>query len=93
MILFRYYVAFDTMKNFASIEGQEELSTLLNLLCKSKEFEDIPLRRGEKTLLNTLNKDKHKATIRFPWEGKVSDRAGCLKPATQKANESIFWCR
>ncbi len=60
------------MKNFASIGGEEELPTMLGLLCKSKEFEDIPLRRGEKTTLNSLNKDKHKTTIRFPFEGKVS---------------------
>ncbi len=62
------------MKNFSSVSGDEELPTLVSLLCKSKEFEDIPLRRGERTSLNSLNKDKHKATIRFPLEGKVSPK-------------------
>lgn len=38
---------------------------------RSKEFQEIPLRRGERTTLNALNKDKHKATIRFQLEGKV----------------------
>ena len=60
------------MKNFSTVGGEEDLSTLISLLSKSKEFEDIPLRRGERNTLNALNKDKNKATIRFPLEGKVS---------------------
>ncbi len=36
----------------------------VDVLSKSKEFEDITLRVNEKKILNTLNKDKHRATIR-----------------------------
>ena len=36
----------------------------LTVLCKSQEFSDIQLRTNEKRALNTLNKDKNRATIR-----------------------------
>ena len=36
----------------------------LMVLCKSQEFSDIQLRTNEKRALNTLNKDKNRATIR-----------------------------
>ena len=34
------------------------------MFCKSDEFKDIQLRVNEKRVLNTLNKDKNRATIR-----------------------------
>ena len=37
----------------------------LMILCKSQEFRDIQLRTNEKRALNTLNKDKNRATIRY----------------------------
>ena len=37
----------------------------LMILCKSQEFSDIQLRTNEKRALNTLNKDKNRATIRY----------------------------
>jgi hypothetical protein len=52
------------MKHFSTTTGDEELSTLLNIVCKSKELCDIQLRRTEKVVLNELNKHKHKAVIR-----------------------------
>ena len=72
-LMARHYMAFDTMKIFATTRGDEDLSELLKVLCGSKELSDISLRRNEKTVLNVLNKDKAKETIRFPFEGKVMD--------------------
>ena len=72
-LMSRYYLAFDTMKLFAGVKGQEDMPALLNALCEAKELGDIVLRRSEKVTLGTLNKDKHKPTIRFPFEGKVKD--------------------
>ena len=72
-LMARHYIAFETMKNFATTSGNEDLSELLKVVCSSKELSDIQLRRNEKTTLNLLNKDKKKETIRFPFEEKVND--------------------
>ena len=37
----------------------------LLLVSKAKELGDIVLRQNERTILNTLNKDKHRTTIRL----------------------------
>lgn len=70
-LMARYCVAFDTMKQFSKVSGTETLSDLIDLVSKSREFSDIQLRMSEKRLLNTLNRDKNRTTIRFPMEGKI----------------------
>ncbi|KAG5286894.1 hypothetical protein AALO_G00020010 [Alosa alosa] len=80
-LMARYCVAFDTIKYFTSISGMESLSDLVTMVSKSKEFSDIQLRVNEKRILNTLNKDKNRITIRFPMEGKIKNnemKVNCL---------------
>uniref|UniRef100_A0A3Q3LJI7 DNA 3'-5' helicase n=1 Tax=Labrus bergylta TaxID=56723 RepID=A0A3Q3LJI7_9LABR len=69
-LMARYFVAFDTMKQFSQVSGTESLSDLIELVSNSKEFSDIQLRVNEKRPLNTLNRDKNRITI-FPMEGKI----------------------
>ncbi|XP_075040145.1 putative ATP-dependent DNA helicase HFM1 [Mixophyes fleayi] len=69
-----YYIAFDTAKLFYSIHGTETLTELVTIISTCKEFADVQLRASEKKLLNTLNKDKNRVTIRFPMEGKIKSR-------------------
>lgn len=37
----------------------------VNVVCQCKEFIDLKLRNNEKKVLNTLNKDKNRVTIRY----------------------------
>ena len=60
----RYCVAFESMKRLLALRGSEELGELVGVLAQCKEFEDVRLRVSEKRVLNSLNKDKHRATIR-----------------------------
>ncbi|KAM8930577.1 putative ATP-dependent DNA helicase HFM1 [Pelodytes ibericus] len=69
-----YYIAFDTAKLFHSVCGGESLSEMVAMISACNEFSDVQLRTNEKKLLNTLNKDKNRATIRFPMEGKIKSR-------------------
>ncbi|XP_073448129.1 probable ATP-dependent DNA helicase HFM1 [Aquarana catesbeiana] len=69
-----YYIAFDTAKLFYNIHGKETLSELVTILSTCKEFSNVQLRASEKKLLNTMNKDKNRITIRFPTEGKIKSR-------------------
>ncbi|XP_070701535.1 probable ATP-dependent DNA helicase HFM1 [Pempheris klunzingeri] len=80
-LMARYCVAFDTMKQFSKVTGTENLSDLIELVSKSREFCDIQLRVNEKRPLNTLNRDKNRITIRFPIEGKIKTsemKVNCL---------------
>ncbi|XP_037643041.1 probable ATP-dependent DNA helicase HFM1 isoform X3 [Sebastes umbrosus] len=80
-LMARYCVAFDTMKQFSKVDGTENLSDLIELVSKSREFSDIQLRMNEKRSLNTLNRDKNRITIRFPIEGKIKTsemKVNCL---------------
>ncbi|XP_065809388.1 probable ATP-dependent DNA helicase HFM1 [Labrus bergylta] len=80
-LMARYFVAFDTMKQFSQVSGTESLSDLIELVSNSKEFSDIQLRVNEKRPLNTLNRDKNRITIRFPMEGKIKSsemKVNCL---------------
>ncbi|KAK2822171.1 hypothetical protein Q5P01_022236 [Channa striata] len=80
-LMARYCVAFDTMKQFSKVAGTESLSELIELVSRSREFNDIQLRMNEKRPLNTLNKDKNRVTIRFPIEGKIKTsemKVNCL---------------
>nr|XP_009478880.1 PREDICTED: probable ATP-dependent DNA helicase HFM1 [Pelecanus crispus] len=69
-----YYIAFDTVKQFFTIKGTETLNELITMISKCTEFLDVKLRTNEKKILNALNKDKDKITIRFPMEGKIKTR-------------------
>ncbi|XP_018893703.4 probable ATP-dependent DNA helicase HFM1 [Gorilla gorilla gorilla] len=69
-----YYITFETVKKFYTISGKETLSDLVTLIAGCKEFLDIQLRINEKKTLNTLNKDPHRMTIRFPMEGRIKTR-------------------
>ncbi|XP_010005050.1 PREDICTED: probable ATP-dependent DNA helicase HFM1 [Chaetura pelagica] len=69
-----YYIAFDTVKQFFTIKGTETLHELITMISSCAEFLDVKLRTNEKKILNTLNKDKDKITIRFPMEGKIKTR-------------------
>ncbi|NXD38768.1 HFM1 helicase, partial [Copsychus sechellarum] len=69
-----YYIAFDTVKQFFTIKGTETLNELIKMISNCSEFVDVKLRTNEKKILNTLNKDKDKITIRFPMEGKIKTR-------------------
>eukprot|EP00794_Sanderia_malayensis_P006137 gene6137-6843_t len=64
-LMARYCIAFETVKGFTKIKGNESIEELVDVLSKCKEFEDITLRVNEKRTLNTLNKDKHRLTIRY----------------------------
>ncbi|NXC70460.1 HFM1 helicase, partial [Anhinga anhinga] len=69
-----YYIAFDTVKQFFTIKGTETLNELITMISNCTEFVDVKLRTNEKKILNALNKDKDKITIRFPMEGKIKTR-------------------
>ncbi|KAI4874988.1 hypothetical protein NFI96_017657 [Prochilodus magdalenae] len=80
-LMARYFVAFDTMKQFSKVTGRETLSELIEMISKCKEFSDVQLRVSEKRTLNTLNKDKNRGTIRYPMEGKIKSndmKVNCL---------------
>ncbi|XP_075689343.1 putative ATP-dependent DNA helicase HFM1 isoform X2 [Rhinoderma darwinii] len=69
-----YYIAFDTARLFNTIQGKETMADLVMLISTCKEFSDVQLRTSEKKILNALNKDKNRATIRFPMEGKIKSK-------------------
>nr|XP_030135014.3 probable ATP-dependent DNA helicase HFM1 isoform X1 [Taeniopygia guttata]XP_041573789.1 probable ATP-dependent DNA helicase HFM1 isoform X1 [Taeniopygia guttata] len=69
-----YYIAFNTVKQFFTIKGTETLNELITMISSCTEFVDVKLRTNEKKILNALNKDKDKITIRFPMEGKIKTR-------------------
>ncbi|XP_028920043.1 probable ATP-dependent DNA helicase HFM1 [Ornithorhynchus anatinus] len=69
-----YYIAFETVKKFGTMNGTETLSDLVTMISSCNEFLDVQLRINEKKTLNTLNKDKNRITIRFPMEGKIKTR-------------------
>ncbi|NXN97022.1 HFM1 helicase, partial [Rhinopomastus cyanomelas] len=69
-----YYITFETVKQFFTIKGTETLKELITMISSCTEFLDIKLRTNEKKILNSLNKDKDKITIRFPMQGKIKTR-------------------
>ncbi|KAL3847245.1 hypothetical protein ACJMK2_018167 [Sinanodonta woodiana] len=84
-LMARYCISFETMKLFSSITGTEEIHDLILLLCKSEEISELKIRNSEKKTLNILNKDKNKATIRYPLQGRVKTtemKINCLIQAT-----------
>ncbi|KAG8436718.1 hypothetical protein GDO86_007706, partial [Hymenochirus boettgeri] len=69
-----YYIAFDSAKLFYKIKGTETLKEMVTLISTCAEFSDVQLRTNERKILNSLNKDKNRATIRFPMEGKIKSK-------------------
>nr|KAF6505464.1 helicase for meiosis 1 [Rousettus aegyptiacus] len=69
-----YYITFETVKKFYTINGKETLSDLVTMIASCEEFLDVRLRINEKKTLNTLNKDPNRITIRFPMEGRIKTR-------------------
>ncbi|XP_004619982.2 probable ATP-dependent DNA helicase HFM1 [Sorex araneus] len=69
-----YYITFETVKRFCTISGNETLSDLVTMISSCKEFLDVKLRISEKKMLNTLNKDPNRITIRYPMEGRIKTR-------------------
>ncbi|XP_055979502.1 LOW QUALITY PROTEIN: probable ATP-dependent DNA helicase HFM1 [Sorex fumeus] len=69
-----YYITFETVKRFCAISGNESLSDLVTMISSCKEFLDVKLRINEKKMLNTLNKDPNRITIRYPMEGRIKTR-------------------
>ena len=61
----RYCVAFKSMQQFLGLGGRDELEGLVGVVSQCQEFADVHLRVTEKRVLNTLNKDKNRATIRY----------------------------
>ncbi|XP_039590583.1 probable ATP-dependent DNA helicase HFM1 [Polypterus senegalus] len=80
-LMARYCIAYDTMKQFSSFSGTETMTDLLTVISSAKEYSDIQLRVNEKRILNALNKNKNKTTIRFPIDGKIKSsemKVNCL---------------
>ncbi|XP_060237071.1 probable ATP-dependent DNA helicase HFM1 [Meriones unguiculatus] len=69
-----YYITFETVKKFYTINGKETLSDLISMIASCSEFVDVQLRISEKRTLNSLNKDPKQITIRFPMEGRIKTR-------------------
>ncbi|CAK6441330.1 unnamed protein product [Pipistrellus nathusii] len=69
-----YYITFETVKKFYTINGEETLLDLVKMISSCTEFLDVQLRISEKKTLNTLNKCPNRITIRFPMEGKIKTR-------------------
>ncbi|KAL1791202.1 putative ATP-dependent DNA helicase HFM1 isoform X1 [Sigmodon hispidus] len=69
-----YYITFETVKKFCTINGKETLSDLISMIASCREFLDVQLRINEKRTLNALNKDPNRITIRFPMEGRIKTR-------------------
>ena len=63
-LMARYCVAFKSMQRFLGLHGREGLEELVGMVSQCQEFSDVHLRMSEKRVLNTLNKDKNRATIR-----------------------------
>ena len=64
----RYCVAFQSMQSFLGLRGTEGLEDLVGVLSQCQEFADVHLRMSEKRVLNTLNRDKNRATIRYDYQ-------------------------
>ena len=60
----RYCVAFKSMQCFLGLRGSEQVEELVGVVSRCQEFADVHLRVSEKRVLNMLNKDKNRATIR-----------------------------
>ncbi|GAB1738685.1 hypothetical protein NU219Hw_g3482t1 [Hortaea werneckii] len=59
----RYYLQFDTMKVFLSLQPQAKISEILSVICQAAEFREVRFRAGEKSMYKDLNKNQ---SIKFP---------------------------
>ncbi|KAL4892692.1 Sec63 Brl domain-containing protein [Aspergillus ambiguus] len=59
----RYYVRFETMKNFLKLKRQASMSEIFSAICQAEEFREVRLKAGEKSLYKELNRGNG---IRFP---------------------------
>ncbi|GFS09815.1 HFM1, ATP-dependent DNA helicase homolog [Elysia marginata] len=74
-LMARYCIAFETMKHFGCIDkSQENIAEMIKTIAHCAEFDDVQLRINEKRILNSLNRDKNKETIRFPLPGKIKTK-------------------
>ena len=85
-LMARFCLSFPTMKKLISLnfDSQNLGDTLLNI-SELQEFDDVKLRMSEKKVLNSLNRDRQRATIRHPMKGKIKSTAmkvNCLIQAT-----------
>ncbi|XP_071110692.1 probable ATP-dependent DNA helicase HFM1 [Haliotis cracherodii] len=84
-LMARYCIAFDTMKMFDSVSGEETIKDMLELMVSCSEFDEfVQLRNNEKATLNALNKNKNKPTIRYPMTGRIKTKqmkTNCLMQA------------
>lgn len=83
-LMARFCIAFETVKTISSATGTESLEELVILLSKAKELEDLKIRTNERKILNTLNHDKNRPTIRFPIDSKIKTtemKVNCLLQA------------
>jgi hypothetical protein len=72
----RLSVHFETMVGFATVGADSTLQSLLELLPRSREFEDMHLRRSEKKILNQLCEQG----LRFPLSGnKMKDNVRIMR--------------
>ncbi|SSD60839.1 related to ATP-dependent DNA helicase MER3 [Saccharomycodes ludwigii] len=65
--LSRHYILFETLKLFIKAEGDFSVESILNLLCKSAEFNEARLKHNERRFYKTIN---CLATLRFPFKDK-----------------------
>ncbi|XP_067665183.1 probable ATP-dependent DNA helicase HFM1 [Haliotis asinina] len=84
-LMARYCIAFETMKTFDSVRGEETIKDMLDLMVSCSEFDEfVQLRNNEKATLNALNKNKNKPTIRYPLTGRIKTKqmkTNCLMQA------------
>ena len=73
-LMARFCVAYKTMKLFCEVKGDESLPELIELISHAHEFNDVQLRVNEKAILNSLNKSKTGAVIRFPYKDKIKTK-------------------
>lgn len=73
-LMSRYYLAFSTMELLTSDMQAPTIGQLLGTICRSREMSDTVLRNTEKNILNNLNKNKEKITVKFPLNGKIKTK-------------------
>ncbi|PPJ50360.1 hypothetical protein CBER1_05924 [Cercospora berteroae] len=59
----RYYIQFDTMKQFLALRPRAKISEILSTVSQAAEFKDIRFRAGEKPIYKELNKNH---SMKFP---------------------------
>ncbi|XP_070204883.1 probable ATP-dependent DNA helicase HFM1 isoform X2 [Littorina saxatilis] len=83
-LMARYCLEFQTMKLLSELPLKSSLEHLMKVISSCSEFQDVQLRTSEKKTLNTLNKNKHQETIRYPMQGKIKTKqmkVNCLMQA------------